>query len=442
MSDEFDNWLHSKRSEIEPCAIAPGTIVGGYRIIGIIGRGGSSEVYSAEGIARQELVAIKFLINESPSAKKRFLREARLLGDEKLVGFPSFISQGEFNGHPYLIEELLVDGELPKTDDAVADYLIKVSASVKRLHLLGLVHRDIKPNNILWRNDGTPVLTDLGLVYDTSAKSVNPALSVVDGVPMVVGTPGYSAPEQFTGGKIDASADIHALGVLANTCFDNKPPRCWERIIRRAANTIPARRYGTVDEFVHAIKARHRLRNSFWIILAVAAFAAISLLTISTAADMRWERRMTAAGRIFPADRSFSILPIDKSELLRLSEIGVDGWGMGEIGDSPIVLVQKLVYSGDFQDQAEFQRNIAEVYGGRTLACEEVVPGKELMVEIENWHEGELRLYIYRKLFLGGDVIYQVSGQTQMMFKDRDCEKLKACVDSFEFRENFWGGVR
>ncbi len=75
-----------------------------------------------------------------------------------------------------------------------------------------------------------------------------------------VGTPGYGAPEQMERGEASVASDIHALGVLADRCFDGKPPRTWRRIIERATSSIPERRYPSVTAFVRAIRRRNFLR--------------------------------------------------------------------------------------------------------------------------------------------------------------------------------------
>ena len=117
-----------------------------------------------------------------------------------------------------------------------------------------------------------------------------------------------------------------------------------------------------------------------------------------------------------------------------LDELGIAGWGMGGTGDCPVVFVQKLAYSGDFGQHKELQSRLGATYGGRTTVCEEEVTNSVLRVEIDDWREGERLLYAYRKLFVAGDVIYQVTGHTLMCTKERDRDKLMMVVDSFKVR--------
>ena len=179
---------------------------------------------------------------------------------------------GELDGTPYLVIELLESYPLPGSDKDVAKYLIRVCEGVACLHGLGLVHRDIKPQNVLRRKGSDqPVLIDLGLAKDITLPPAHEgvSLSIVNGRAVGVGTPKYAAPEQFAGGEISPAADIHALGMLANECFQGNPPRCWGRIIRRSTSSIPNQRYATIVDFVKAIKRRHLLQLVLAIVVPV-----------------------------------------------------------------------------------------------------------------------------------------------------------------------------
>ncbi len=246
-----------------------GTIFGDWRLTAFIGRGGSGEVYCAEHIALGTSAAVKVLVRDEPRAKERFTREAKLLFELKSASFPQFYSYGEANGCPYLAMELLEPGELPSGDRNVARFLLSVCDAVAELHSLGIIHRDIKPGNILWR-DAIPVLADLGLAKKIETSDIgHPTSSVTIGG---VGTPGYGAPEQMERGEATVASDIHALGVLADRCFDGKPPRAWKHIIERATSSIPAHRYPSVAALARAIRRRNLLPG-------VSAFVAVIALS-------------------------------------------------------------------------------------------------------------------------------------------------------------------
>ena len=255
MDEDSISAMCAAHGPVAPASRFPvGTIFGDWRLTAFIGRGGNGEVYCAEHIALGTSAAVKVLVRDEPRAKERFAREAKLLSELKSKSFPQFYSYGEANGCPYLAMELLEPGDLPAGDRNVARFLLSVCDAVAELHYRGIIHRDIKPGNILWRN-ATPVLADLGLIKNITTSDGRQSTS--DVTLGGAGTPGYGAPEQMERGEATVASDIHALGVLADCCFDGKPPRTWARIIRRATSSIPAHRYPTVAAFARAIRWRH-----------------------------------------------------------------------------------------------------------------------------------------------------------------------------------------
>lgn len=147
---------------------------------------------------------------------------------------------------------------------------------VEELHRRGFIHRDIKPGNVMVRpSTGECVIIDMGLAKERGETRLPvDTLSIVDGRAVGVGTPGFSAPEQFAGGEISAATDIHALGVLANVCFGGKPPRAWIGIIRRSTSSIPSQRYASIAQFSRAIRLRHAVL--WWLAGIILALVAIS----------------------------------------------------------------------------------------------------------------------------------------------------------------------
>ena len=284
--DEIEGILSAHGRMPTGASFQDGAVFGNWHVTAFIGKGGSGEVYRAVHVSLGTSAAVKVLVRDEPRAKERFAREARLLSELKSASFPQFLEYGEANGFFYLAMELLEPGDLPSGDREVAGFLRQVCDAVAELHARGIVHRDIKPTNILWRMGGTrpvasavPVLADLGLAKDIATSKIgNPISDITLGG---VGTPGYGAPEQMERGEASVASDIHALGVLADRCFDGEPPKTWRRIIERATSSIPERRYQSVAALVKSIQRRNLVRRS-WTTLAVllltglsAAFAAL-----------------------------------------------------------------------------------------------------------------------------------------------------------------------
>ncbi len=262
-------------------SLAIGTDVADWRISGFLGRGGSSEVYCVKHIDSGISAALKILHRTEHRHVERFAQEVKFLEENTSKSFPRFFLKGVFGERPYIVVELLEPMELPKKDREVAKYLTAVAHGLEWLHVHGLVHRDIKPRNIMSRN-GEPVIIDFGLLKAISAAPISPAdqLSIVDGKAVGVGTPRYAAPEQFAGGDATPATDIHALGRLAYECFSGKPPRAWSHIIRRATSSIPGERFQLTSDFTRAVRHRHYLKFAF-AFAGVAALATLSFLVVA-----------------------------------------------------------------------------------------------------------------------------------------------------------------
>jgi serine/threonine protein kinase len=215
--------------------------LGHYRVVEKLGEGGMGAVYRAEDLADQSVVAIKVLSGrgaQNSGAVKRLLKEARLLAEVNNPYVANLIEVNEDHGTLYLVLEyvpgksldtLLTDGR--KLDETLALTLIAdVARALVDAHKQGIVHRDIKPDNILLVGapDGGNVisdrprvkLTDFGLARHTvESDSLN-----VTRHGAVVGTPLYMAPEQCTGGTIDARTDVYALGATLYHVLAGRPP--------------------------------------------------------------------------------------------------------------------------------------------------------------------------------------------------------------------------
>ena len=275
-----------------------GDVVSDWTVTGFLGRGGSGEVYRVQATDGKSFAALKVVAKDAASARERFDFEAEVLAHGVCAALPKLFAHGVCNGRPYLVMELLEPVELPEREPEIAAYLLEICAAVAELHAHGLVHRDIKPQNVMRRGDGRIVLIDLGLAKGADDIRPRDGMSIVSGRAVAVGTPGYAAPEQMQGGAISPAADIHALGRLANVCFKGMPPRAWVPIIRRSTSSIPEQRYASVAEFAAAIRARHRGRR-----MALALAGACLLLAGSFVCWRARERVLVAAANeVVPTD--------------------------------------------------------------------------------------------------------------------------------------------
>lgn len=194
----------------------------GTRLVAEIGRGANTIVYRAERDGRSYALKIVTKSGDRDDATA-FAREAALLASLQHPGLVDIYEVGQTDGRPYLIMEL-VDGRLlsrllreERMDSArVAAIGAQVAAALGVAHAAGLVHRDVKPDNILVEPDGRVRLIDFGLAAEVNADTDDEA----------VGTFLYSAPEQ-TGvlrRPVDGRADLYALGVVLYECLTGETP--------------------------------------------------------------------------------------------------------------------------------------------------------------------------------------------------------------------------
>jgi serine/threonine protein kinase len=233
--------------------------LGQYEVVGKLGAGGQGTVYLGRS-SSGGYVAIKLLhdqMNTDSSARTRFAREVEAA--QKVSPFcTAQVLDYDLNGRPpYIISEF-IDG--PPLYDVVVQKGSFRGASLERLaigtatalaaiHEAGIVHRDFKPNNVLLASDG-PRVVDFGI-----ARSVNSQQSSVTATGMVVGTPGYLAPEQLTGEPLTPAVDIFAWGatmVFAATGHSPFEAETLPVIINRILNEEPdlSRLTGTMRELV------------------------------------------------------------------------------------------------------------------------------------------------------------------------------------------------
>jgi tRNA A-37 threonylcarbamoyl transferase component Bud32 len=212
-----------------------GTTLGGYRIDSLIGRGGMSVVYLAEDLHLGRKVALKFLAPElvlDDKFRERFVRESRLAASLEHPNIVTVYDAREADGQLYLAMRYVAGTDLKRLiasegalDTARAvSILFQAASALDAAHGEGLIHRDVKPGNILIapRSDATGrdrvYLSDFGLTKRATSESGITATG------QFVGTLDYAAPEQFEAKPIDGRADVYSLGCLLYECLTGDVP--------------------------------------------------------------------------------------------------------------------------------------------------------------------------------------------------------------------------
>jgi hypothetical protein len=267
--------------------IGTGTKLGQYEVQDFIGQGAMGVVYRAYHVQLERTGAVKVLqaIAPDPDTTARFRHEAQAIAQLRHPNILNVYDFGEYQGTPYMIVEYVPGGSLAnKLSDGFLDqaaalrYLRGIASGLDYAHEHGIVHRDVKPANVLLEQDNTPVLADFGLAKLLQGSSLKSMTGVT------TGTPAYMAPEQVTGSKVGPAADRYSLATIAYEMltgvipFDGEgllellyaqvhrepvppsarntalPPKV-DAVIMRGLAKDPAARWQSATEFVDALAA-------------------------------------------------------------------------------------------------------------------------------------------------------------------------------------------
>jgi len=246
-------------SQISATRFLPGDVlVGRYRIVALLGRGGMGEVYRADDLSLDQPVALKFLapaVTRDQGAVTRFRNEVRIARQVSHPNVCRVYDLGEVEGDYFLSMEY-VDGEdlgsllrrigrLP--EDKALDISRRLCAGLAAAHERGVLHRDLKPGNVMLDGRGQVLLTDFGLAGIAGE---------IAGKEVRNGTPAYMAPEQLEGREVSVRSDIYSLGLVLHELFTGHKPEpltlpstfvrdldpTIERVILRCLEREPASR--------------------------------------------------------------------------------------------------------------------------------------------------------------------------------------------------------
>ncbi|MFQ5923608.1 MAG: ABC transporter substrate-binding protein, partial [Anaerolineales bacterium] len=318
-----------------------GQSIGRYHILEQLGEGGMATVYKAFDTRLEREVALKIILptrQQSPKFLKRFEREAKALAQLSHPNIVNIHDYGEHEGLPYLVMEYTPAGTLKdRLGEAMASseaarLLAPVARALEYAHAQKIIHRDVKPSNILITRSGEPMLSDFGIAKVLEAEETWD----LTGTGVGIGTPEYMAPEQGMGKPVDHRADIYALGiVLYEMVTGRKPfhadtplavllkqvndplprprgilpdlPKSVEQVILKALAKQPEDRFQDIGEFAKALEgfahepevrlgqtiripgrpAMPSLGRNAWIALAVIAAIALSVVGLRAAGIIR-----------------------------------------------------------------------------------------------------------------------------------------------------------
>ncbi|HMJ72983.1 MAG TPA: serine/threonine-protein kinase [Solirubrobacterales bacterium] len=265
---------------------AIGSVLAGYRLDALIARGGMGVVYRATHLALDRPVALKVIARQfadDEGFRDRFLRESRLAASLDHPAVVPVFDAREEDGELIVAMRLIAGGDLKKRIKAggslppaeAIGLLGQIGAALDAAHAAGIVHRDVKPHNILLEGNRA-YLTDFGL-----AKALGDS-GVLSGT-SVVGTVEYMSPEQWRGGSVGPAADVYALGCVlyealtgvvpyARRGGDAEPelPQGLDAVIERAVAKDPGERYATAGELIEAARERQGATPAATLVLSQA----------------------------------------------------------------------------------------------------------------------------------------------------------------------------
>ena len=226
--------------------VLTGTVLSGrYRLDQKLGSGGMSTVYLAKDETLERWVAVKVLhreISDQPDQIERFRREARAVAQVSHPNVVAVIDAGEDGGHPYIVFEY-VDGETLKQRidrmgrlplDEAAAYAIEIGRGLQAAHARRLVHRDVKPQNVLIDAEGRAKVTDFGIARELEQDGLTKT-------GRVLGTTDYVSPEQAMGQSVDDRSDIYSLGVVLYEMLTGDVPFKAENLVGVAMKHVNER---------------------------------------------------------------------------------------------------------------------------------------------------------------------------------------------------------
>jgi serine/threonine-protein kinase len=214
--------------------LSPGSTFAGYEIESVVGAGGIGILYRARQVRLDRPVALKLVepeVARDPVIRERLRREARMVAALDHPNVVPLYAAGEEGGTVYIVTRwvegtelgTMIHGDGPLEPGAAARTAAQIAAALEIAHEKGLVHRDVKPSNVILTSEGHVYLTDFGLAKRAETAA---GLTAVD---QMRGTVDYVAPEQIEGSEPDARGDVYALGCVLFEMLTGEPPFAGEK---------------------------------------------------------------------------------------------------------------------------------------------------------------------------------------------------------------------